>query len=81
MLLQGLIVLLVGLSAVFAFLFLLFLVMMAAGKIIPRFNHVLPDEQTRVKSTRGVPAATAHAREAEEVIAVAIATAIAQGNK
>jgi sodium pump decarboxylase gamma subunit len=79
MILQGLIVLLVGLSMVFAFLLLLILVMSVAGKIIPRFNYVLPDEQPKSKRSQGAPAVTAQAREAEEIIAVAIAAAVAQG--
>jgi sodium pump decarboxylase gamma subunit len=77
MILQGLVVLLVGFSMVFAFLLLLILVVTAAGKIIPRFNHLLPEGESKAKSKKsGHSKASSSSHEATAAIAVAIAAAI-----
>jgi sodium pump decarboxylase gamma subunit len=78
MLLQGLVLMVVGLFMVFSFLLLLVLILTACEKIIPRFSHILPDEQSSSKGRRPAPAGlAAPSRDAEEQIAVAIAVAIA----
>jgi sodium pump decarboxylase gamma subunit len=76
MVLQGLVVLVVGLSMVFAFLLLLVLVMTLAGKIIPRFNHWLPDAAPKAKGKKHASSPTAAPQ--HEGIAIAIAAAFAQ---
>jgi sodium pump decarboxylase gamma subunit len=82
MILQGLILMVVGLCMVFFFLSLIVLVMTVCEKIIPRFNHLLPDEQPKTKSTRTIPSASdSSMRASEEKIAVAIAVAIAENKK
>ncbi len=78
MLLQGLVLMVVGLFMVFSFLLLLVLILMASEKIIPRFSHILPDEQSVSKGRRPAPAGSAvPARDTDEQIAVAIAVATA----
>ena len=79
MLLQGLVLMVVGLFMVFSFLLLLVLILMASEKIIPRFNYLLPDEQPVSKGRRPVPSGpAAPAQRADEQIAIAIAVATAQ---
>jgi sodium pump decarboxylase gamma subunit len=79
MLLQGLVLMAVGLFMVFSFLLLLVGLMMACEKIIPRFSYILPDEQAISKGRRPAPSGpVAPARDADEQIAVAIAVATAQ---
>ena len=78
MLLQGLVLMVVGLFMVFSFLLLLVFLMMACEKIIPRFSYILPDEQSVSKGRRPAPSGSAApARDADEQIAVAIAVATA----
>ena len=79
MLLQGLVLMIVGLFMVFSFLLLLVLILMACEKIIPRFSHILPDEPPKTKTSRAIqPGAPYSTRDSDERIAVAIAAAIAQ---
>jgi len=79
MLLQGLVLMVVGLFMVFSFLLLLVLILMACEKIIPRFSYLLPDEQSSSKGRRPAPSGpVAPARDADEQIAVAIAVAVAE---
>jgi sodium pump decarboxylase gamma subunit len=79
MVLQGLVILAVGLSMVFAFLLLLVLVMTFAGKIIPRFNHWLPDAHSKAKGKKyGSSQAGAPKQDGGEGVAIAIAVAFAQ---
>lgn len=70
MLLQGLILMVTGVALVMLFLGLLVAIMSLSARILPRFNHILPDEQPRVKKhiAKGTKAQT-H----DEEIAVAIA--------
>ncbi len=79
MLLQGLVLMVVGLFMVFSFLLLLVFLMMACEKIIPRFSHILPDEPAVSKGRRPAPSGPATpTRDTDEQIAVAIAVATAQ---
>ncbi len=48
--LQGLDLLVAGMLIVFLFLMLLVYVMNLTAKIIPRFNHILPDEAPKKKA-------------------------------
>lgn len=80
MLLQGLVIMVVGVGTVVGFLSLLVCVLMVSAKIIPRFNHILPNEapRTRAPKTHASKAKAHHAAEASEVeIAIAIAAASA----
>ena len=72
-LLQGLVLMFSGMGIVFLFLSLLVWVMNRSAQIIPRFNHVLPDEEPRRKSR---PAA-APTGDDDTAIAIAIALATA----
>ena len=82
MILQGLILMVVGLGMVFSFLLLIVLVMTACEKIIPRFNYLLPDEQPKTKTPRAISFGAASAmRNADEKIAIAIAIAFAKNKK
>lgn len=73
---QGLVLLVAGMGLVVTFLSLLVGIMMVSAKVIPRFNHVLPDEQPKVKVRRPESAPNAGSHDAE--IAVAIAAAVAR---
>ncbi len=73
--LQGFVLLASGMGIVFLFLMLLVWVMNQTAAIIPRFNHILPDEAPkRLKSTN--IKSGSHA--ASEMVAVAIAAARAR---
>ena len=72
-LMQGLVLLLAGMGIVFAFLSLLVWVMNRTAIIVPRFNHILPDEEPKKK-----PRPAAHAAQDDAIIAVAIAVARAR---
>jgi sodium pump decarboxylase gamma subunit len=79
MVLQGLVILVVGLSMVFSFLLLLVLVLNLSGKVIPRFNHWLPDAHPKTKGKKHGPyQASASKQEGGEGVAIAIAAAVAQ---
>lgn len=79
MLLQGLVLMVVGVFMVFAFLLLLVIILTACEKIIPRFNYLLPDEQPVSKGRRAAPSGPAAPEQrADEQIAIAIAVATAQ---
>ncbi len=69
---QGLVLLVAGMGIVFAFLGVLVFVMSLSAKIIPQFNHILPDHEPKKKSAKK-PAGSDDAE-----IAVAIAVAAAQ---
>ena len=68
---QALVLLVAGMGIVYVFLTILVFVTMGAAKIIPRFNHILPDEAPKKKP---VPAATSD----NAAIALAIAAARAR---
>jgi sodium pump decarboxylase gamma subunit len=67
--LQGLILMVVGVGIVSGFLGLLVVILTLSSKIIPRFNHILPDEQSKVKAQKSNASPDAE-------IAVAIAAAM-----
>ncbi len=69
MMMQGVVLLLAGMGIVFAFLALLVCVMTVAAKIVPRFNHILPDEEPKKKPRPAAPASD------DAAIALAIAVA------
>jgi len=48
-LMQGLVLLVAGMSIVYLFLSLLVWVMNRSAQIIPRLNHILPDEEPKKK--------------------------------
>ena len=82
MILQGLILMVVGLGMVFSFLFLIVLVMTACEKIIPRFNYLLPDEQPKTKSPRAISSGSVSSmRNFDEKVAIAIAVASSKNKK
>ncbi len=72
MLLQGLILMVVGVGIVSGFLGLLVVILTLSSKIIPRFNHILPDEQPKVKAQKAQKSDASPDAE----IAVAIAAAM-----
>ena len=69
---QGLVLMVAGMSIVFVFLYVLVLVMQLTGRIVPRFNHLLPDI-----APKSAPPPAAVVRD-DAVIAVAIAAAVAR---
>lgn len=79
MLVQGLVLMVAGVSIVFLFLSLLIVVMTLSSKVVTRFNYILPDEEPRVKAkkVRKELALTQDASHEEEV-AAAIAAAVAR---
>jgi sodium pump decarboxylase gamma subunit len=68
---QGLVLLIAGMVIVSAFLVMLVCVMSASSKVIPKFNHILPDDQP--KKRPATPSSTD-----DSAIAIAIAAAAAQ---
>jgi len=78
MLLQGLVLLIAGIGIVFLFLSLLVWVLTLCSKIIPRFNHILPDEQSKMRVSKALKAKASKPSVSadEEMIAVAMAAAV-----
>jgi oxaloacetate decarboxylase gamma subunit len=74
-LLQGLVLLVSGMGIVYFFLALLVWVMNRSARIVPRFNHILPDDAPRRKPR---PAARAAALGDDALIAVAVAVSKAR---
>ncbi|MDA3925689.1 MAG: OadG family protein [Kiritimatiellae bacterium] len=70
---QGLVLLIAGMGIVFAFLTMLVCVMSASSKIIPKFNHILPDEQPKKRAAQ-----SAALSQDDTAIAIAIAATVAQ---
>lgn len=60
-LMQGLVLLVAGMGIVYVFLALMVWVMNRFAVIIPRFNHILPDEEPKKKTRAARPAAVAPA--------------------
>lgn len=80
MLLQGLVIMVVGVGMVVGFLSLLVGILLLSAKIIPRFNHILPDEAPRTRAPKAkVPKQHAHHGEdgSDAEVAVAIAAVMA----
>ena len=73
LLLQGIVLLITGIGIVFVFLTLLVSILNLSAKIVPRFNHILPDEEIKAKPRSPAPASCD-----DEAIAVAIAIAAAR---
>lgn len=67
---QGLVLLIAGMGIVFFFLAILVLVTIGASKIVPKFNHILPDEAPKKK-----PASAAASDDAAIALAIAVARA------
>lgn len=61
-LMQGLVLLIAGMGIVYIFLALMVWVMNLFARIIPRFNHILPDDEPKKKTRKPAPQphATAH---------------------
>jgi len=81
MLLQGFVLMGAGVSMVFLFLCLLVAVLTVSAKIIPKFNHILPDGHPRVREHQTErPDAKAPKRvvSPDEEIAAAVAAATAR---
>lgn len=80
MLLQGLILMVVGVCMVVGFLGLLVVILTLCAKIIPQFNHVLPDvlpkaqAQKAQKSALSPRAESAVSPDAEIAVAIAVAS-------
>lgn len=55
-LMQGLVLLVAGMGIVYLFLTLMVWVMNRFATIIPRFNHVLPDDEPKKKTRKPAPA-------------------------
>ena len=70
---QGVVLLVSGMGIVFIFLAILVLVTTGAAKVIPKFNHILPDEAPKKK-----PAPAAKPTDDDLAIALAIAVARAR---
>ena len=78
-LLQGLVLLVSGMGIVYLFLALLVWVMNRAAQIVPRFNHVLPDDEPKKKKSRAASPAPQQVRDdAQVAVAIAAATAHAR---
>jgi sodium pump decarboxylase gamma subunit len=71
--LQGLTLLVAGMTIVYLFLWLLVIVMNRATLLVTKFNHILPDDEPKKKPRPHVAPRTDHAD-----IAVAIAGAVSQ---
>ena len=69
---QGVVLLVSGMGIVFIFLVILVLVTTGASKIVPKFNHILPDEAPKKKP------APAAAKATDDDLAVALAIAVAR---
>jgi sodium pump decarboxylase gamma subunit len=72
--LQGFILLLVGMTTVYIFLWVLVIVMNQSTKFVNKFNYILPDEEPKKRARP--PAPTVKADNA--LVAVAIAGAVDQ---
>ncbi len=80
--LQGLVLMVVGIGMVVLFLSLLIVILTVSAKIIPRFNHILPDQEPKVKTRKiSKEHAPKHADAHEDEISVAIAAVIAHQSK
>lgn len=71
-LMEGVVLLVAGMGIVYAFLLLMVCVMSLSAKIIPRFNHILPDEAPKKKAAPAAPGG------AGDDAAVALAIAVAR---
>ncbi len=74
MLLQGLVLMVVGMGVVYAFLYLMVLIMRLISLVVPRFNHLLPDAPAP-SPPRPDPRAAA---DGDVPVAIAVAAAAAR---
>lgn len=65
---QGLVLLISGMGIVFFFLAVLVMVTTLASKVIPKFNHILPDEEPKKR-----PAPAPQSDDAAIALAIAVA--------
>ncbi len=70
---QGLVLMGSGMGIVYVFLYLLVLVMRGISIVVPRFNHLLPDDSPKQAKAPVAPICTDDAD-----VAVAIAAAVAR---
>ncbi len=75
-LLQGLVLLVAGMGIVYLFLTLLVWVVNRCAAIIPKFNHILPDDEPKKKSRPARP----HPQHAHDDVLVAVAVAAAHAH-
>ena len=68
--LQGLVLMVSGMGIVYLFLSLLVWVMNRSSSIVARFNHILPDEESKKKTRQAPQSAALHD---DVLIAVAVA--------
>jgi sodium pump decarboxylase gamma subunit len=66
-LMQGLVLLIAGMGIVYIFLALMVWVMNLFARIIPRFNHILPDDEPKKKTRKPAPQPHAAAHTAAAV--------------
>lgn len=74
-LLQGFVLLISGISIVFAFLMLLVWVMNQMALVIPKINHILPDEEPKKSKAATAKGGT---QNHNRMVAIAIAAARAR---
>jgi sodium pump decarboxylase gamma subunit len=75
MILQGLLLMAVGMGCVLTFLLMLICVLTVSARVIPRFNHVLKDDSPR----RPTPSIAHQPRPSDDcAVAIAIAAAVAR---
>ena len=72
---QGLLLMVVGMSITFCFLYLLVWVMRGIAKVVPRFNHLMPDPEVKVVK----PKAAGGVQNDEVNVAIAVAVAAVRG--
>ena len=72
---EGLVLLAMGMGIVFAFLYLMVLLMRGIAIFIPQFNHLMPDDVPKTKTVRAPRAA------ADESVVIAVAIAVARARQ
>lgn len=77
-LLQGLVLLVSGMGIVYLFLALLVWVMNRSAQVVPKFNHILPDEAPKKKPRASAQASGAAQDDIPLAIALAVASARAR---
>ena len=77
MMLQGIVLMVAGVFIVALFLGLLVVVLTVSAKVIPRFNHILPDDppKTRIPKAQGKKVKSRHESDAEIAISLAAVSA------
>ena len=75
---QGLVLMVVGVSIVLLFLGVLVLVLKVSARIVPRFNHILPDNRPAEPVPMQAPAAAPPSHDEAAAVAIAVAAAEAR---